>query len=150
MEREVRVKNIYYILLYTTIYCMLYATHYTHYTHDTHYTGSRALQKSQSRRMRVAIPSNAHTGEGNITGNDRDRIILDSRATTGLPAYQGRASVTSVKNFQLEHRKPDNKQEDLELVCLCGKIDDYTFNLDYSPPFTGLQAFAVAISQFDT
>eukprot|EP01050_Picozoa_sp_SAG11_P020543 SAG11_NODE_3481_length_2421_cov_1.594315_1_plen_409_part_01 len=82
--------------------------------------------------------------------------------------YGGRARLASAKNFQLELAVPNsssmagkssptapksNKRRSksrrgLEGVVLqFGKYDDNTFNLDYSYPLCGLQAFAIALVQ---
>lgn len=79
--------------------------------------------------------------------------------------YGGRARLASAKNFQLEladdqnkaaglpkvsekrKGRRSNKRSSMDGVLLqFGKYDDETFNLDYSYPLCGLQAFAIALS----
>lgn len=87
---------------------------------------------------------------------DSREPVLDSSTGQHTLDYNGRATVPSVKNFQLENKTQRNgitnggKNGDPYTACMCGKVDDYTFNLDYKPPFNAYQAFAVALSQFDT
>jgi tubby-related protein 1 len=57
--------------------------------------------------------------------------------------FYGRATVASVKNFQLVPGLSDDT-----VVFQLGKIGDHDFNLDFAPPFTPFSAFALAVSQF--
>lgn len=58
--------------------------------------------------------------------------------------FHGRVSVPSVKNFQLI------SVDDVDnIVCQFGKVDDDRFHMDYKTPFNALQAFALALSQFN-
>ena len=58
--------------------------------------------------------------------------------------FHGRVSVPSVKNFQLV-----SQDEPEHVVCQFGKIGDDKFHLDFKAPFTALQAFAAALTQFN-
>eukprot|EP00638_Chattonella_subsalsa_P021081 CAMPEP_0117876268 /NCGR_PEP_ID=MMETSP0950-20121206/13466_1 /TAXON_ID=44440 /ORGANISM="Chattonella subsalsa, Strain CCMP2191" /LENGTH=380 /DNA_ID=CAMNT_0005729977 /DNA_START=29 /DNA_END=1171 /DNA_ORIENTATION=+ len=58
--------------------------------------------------------------------------------------FHGRVTVASVKNFQLV--SPDSIDH---IVCQFGKVDEDRFHLDYRAPFNALQAFAVALCQFN-
>lgn len=68
--------------------------------------------------------------------------------------FNGRVSVPSVKNFQLVRAQADpsstTKAEDNQDVLLqFGKVDDKKFHLDFRAPVTPIQAFAIAIAQFN-
>jgi len=54
--------------------------------------------------------------------------------------YYGRASIASVKNFQLIH--PDN---DNQIFLQLGKISKDTFILDFQYPFSPVLAFGTAM-----
>lgn len=61
--------------------------------------------------------------------------------------FNGRVSVPSVKNFQLVRAGIQATDAD---VCLqFGKVDDKKFHLDFRAPLTPIQAFAIAIAQFN-
>ncbi|GLD99641.1 hypothetical protein PINS_up008367 [Pythium insidiosum] len=86
--------------------------------------------------------------------------------------FRSRATCTSVKNFQLVHSEPTNDAfkdkyrklhadfvyEDQGTVSLpqefvllqLGKVGKHCFNLDFQYPLSMLQAFAIALSRFDT
>eukprot|EP00962_Isochrysis_galbana_P024071 scaffold7356_cov88-Isochrysis_galbana.AAC.3 len=59
--------------------------------------------------------------------------------------YNGRATLASVKNVQLvPHDDPAN------LIFQMGKVSDTRFNLDFKAPLSPIQAFAIALTVFDT
>ncbi len=58
--------------------------------------------------------------------------------------FKGRVSVASVKNFQLI-----NTDEPNDVVCQFGKIGEDRFHLDFKAPFNAVQAFAVALCEFN-
>ena len=59
--------------------------------------------------------------------------------------FQGRVNQASVKNFQLI------EDSDPEYICMqFGRVKEDHFSLDYSYPFCAIQAFAVALSSFDS
>lgn len=58
--------------------------------------------------------------------------------------FKGRVSVASVKNFQLI-----NTEEPNDVVCQFGKIGEDRFHLDFKAPFNAVQAFAVALCEFN-
>ncbi|KAJ0395451.1 hypothetical protein P43SY_007776 [Pythium insidiosum] len=86
--------------------------------------------------------------------------------------FRSRATCTSVKNFQLVHSEPTNDAfkdkyrklhadfvyEDQGTVSLpqefvllqLGKVGKHCFNMDFQYPLSMLQAFAIALSRFDT
>ncbi|XP_013786668.2 protein king tubby 1-like isoform X2 [Limulus polyphemus] len=59
--------------------------------------------------------------------------------------FHGRVTRPSVKNFQIVH---DNDVG--YIIMQFGRVDEDIFTLDYRYPMCGLQAFAIAISSFDT
>ena len=84
-------------------------------------------------------------------------------------AARARAAVASVKNFQLVASAPVEAHERrayydrdgegrgladddaaLPVVLQMGKVGKDCFNMDYTFPFSMLQAFAVCLARFDT
>lgn len=59
--------------------------------------------------------------------------------------FRGRVTVPSVKNFQLI-----SQEDDENIILQFGKISANGYNLDFKAPFNMLQAFAVALSQFNS
>ncbi|XP_068129813.1 tubby-related protein 3-like [Hyperolius riggenbachi] len=59
--------------------------------------------------------------------------------------FHGRVTHASVKNFQIVH---DNDPE--YIVMQFGRVAEDLFTLDYSYPMCALQAFAGALSSFDS
>ena len=59
--------------------------------------------------------------------------------------FHGRVTVPSVKNFQLI-----SQEDDENIILQFGKISSNGYNLDFKAPFNMLQAFAVALSQFNS
>lgn len=77
-----------------------------------------------------------------------DRITLLSHLL--LPAllcprlnFRGRVTVPSVKNFQLVGADPT------DVLCQFGKVGEDRFHLDYKQPLNAVQAFALALCQFN-
>ncbi|KAG6438009.1 hypothetical protein SASPL_102942 [Salvia splendens] len=68
--------------------------------------------------------------------------------------FRGRATVASVKNFQLvasgepSENVPSPEQE--SVVLQFGKIGKDIFTMDYQYPLSAFQAFAICLSSFDT
>lgn len=58
--------------------------------------------------------------------------------------FKGRVTTPSVKNFQLV---PEGDIDDI--VCQFGKVGDDKFHLDYKAPLNAMQAFSLALSQFN-
>ncbi|XP_022707207.1 tubby-related protein 3-like [Varroa jacobsoni] len=59
--------------------------------------------------------------------------------------FHGRVTQASVKNFQLVHDK------DVETIIMqFGRVTEDHFSMDYSYPLCALQAFAIALSSFDS
>lgn len=59
--------------------------------------------------------------------------------------FHGRVTQASVKNFQLVHCADEDY-----IVLQFGRIAENTFTLDYNFPMCALQAFAIALSSFDS
>ena len=57
--------------------------------------------------------------------------------------FRGRVTVPSVKNFQLVG------EDASEVLCQFGKVGDDRFHLDYKEPLNAVQAFALALCQFN-
>jgi tubby-related protein 1 len=58
--------------------------------------------------------------------------------------FKGRVTVASVKNFQLV------SEDDLDhVVCQFGKVGTDAYTIDFQAPFNAVQAFALAICQFN-
>lgn len=58
--------------------------------------------------------------------------------------FHGRVSLPSVKNFQMV--SPDDISD---IKCQFGKVEKDIFHLDYKEPFNAVQAFALALCQFN-
>ena len=54
----------------------------------------------------------------------------------------------SIKNFILVEDSDDENISNRNLLVF-GKIDDNTFSLEFVDPLSPLQAFGIAVSQFD-
>lgn len=98
---------------------------------------------------------------------DEKMIILESADPTFLNDcyrlnFRGRVREPSVKNFQLVHssrgiselednvgnlREVDYDAHEIQLQF--GKVSDETFHLDFRPPITAFQAFAMVLAQFN-
>jgi hypothetical protein len=59
--------------------------------------------------------------------------------------FRGRVTQSSVKNFQLV----DERNQE-EILMQFGRVDKDVFTLDFQHPFSAYQAFAVALSSFDS
>ena len=60
--------------------------------------------------------------------------------------FYDRITKLSVKNFQLV----DRNDKDCAVLMQFGKVSDNSYHLDYQYPFSLFQAFAVALSSFDS
>merc|ERR1719427_1869461 len=59
--------------------------------------------------------------------------------------FKGRVTQASVKNFQIVHQSdPDH------IVMQFGRVADDVFTVDYNYPMNAVQAFAIALSSFDS
>nr|XP_018672988.1 tubby protein homolog [Ciona intestinalis] len=59
--------------------------------------------------------------------------------------FRGRVTQASVKNFQIVH------QSDPEYIVMqFGRVEDNVFTVDYNYPMNAVQAFAIALSSFDS
>ncbi|RYG99319.1 hypothetical protein EON65_50390, partial [archaeon] len=58
--------------------------------------------------------------------------------------FFGRVNLPSVKNFQIVHYSNID-----EILCQFGKVEEDMFHLDFKTPFNALEAFALALCQFN-
>lgn len=114
---------------------------------------SSMTEGSQPRRMYVTVP--------NLDANNVPKSVPDADTKDAMgfeftskdPVFEkgnyrlnfkGRVSVASVKNFQLV--SPDEIDN---IVCQFGKIGEDSFHLDFKAPLNAIQAFALALAQFN-
>lgn len=57
--------------------------------------------------------------------------------------FNGRVRLGSLKNFQLQNG------ENEKVICQFGKVEENDFHLDFAHPLTPMQAFAIALCQFN-
>ena len=62
--------------------------------------------------------------------------------------FNGRVKMGSLKNFQMVNETDDNPST-RNVTCQFGKVAGDDFHLDYKNPINPMQAFALAISQFE-
>ena len=112
--------------------------------------GSFATHWLISTQVSVALPGNSAKSEllTRFSHSDEKLTVLEQRQPKLVDGqyslnFYGRATVASVKNFQLVPGLSDDT-----VVFQLGKIGDHDFNLDFAPPFTPFSAFALAVSQF--
>ena len=62
--------------------------------------------------------------------------------------FNGRVKKSSKKNFILKFKNPEKENEIInnERILQCGKIDDYSFALDFIAPLSPFEAFSISIS----
>ena len=62
--------------------------------------------------------------------------------------FNGRVKKSSKKNFILKFKNPEKENEIVnnERILQCGKIDDYSFALDFIAPLSPFEAFSISIS----
>jgi len=58
--------------------------------------------------------------------------------------FHGRVGMPSVKNFQIV-----SEYDIDDVVCQFGKVDQDVFHLDYKAPLNAIQAFSLALCQFN-
>lgn len=119
------------------------------------------------RKMTVIVPAMTHDhqriavkprSEGEMlierwkAGNMTDLLELHNKQPVWSDETQayvlnfhGRVTQASVKNFQLVHCADEDY-----IVLQFGRIAENTFTLDYNFPMCALQAFAIALSSFDS
>ena len=92
----------------------------------------------------------------NTLGSRNDMSILINRAPkpdkTGVFRlnFHGRVKKSSVKNFQLMRLSGKRlDQAAPENLLQFGRVDKKNFHLDFSAPLTPMQAFCIALTQFD-
>ena len=116
------------------------------------------------RAQRVLVRRNAH-----LERVAHARTSKYDPLSSCLVDFRARAAVASVKNFQLVASAPVEAHERrayydrdgegrgladddaaLPVVLQMGKVGKDCFNMDYTFPFSMLQAFAVCLARFDT
>ncbi|CAH0372385.1 unnamed protein product, partial [Pelagomonas calceolata] len=123
-----------------------------------------------ARRFEVALPRARWRARGPDEGRDAEALdpgvatnVLDADSvyvahartskydplSSCLVDFRARAAVASVKNFQLGRGLADDDAA-LPVVLQMGKVGKDCFNMDYTFPFSMLQAFAVCLARFDT
>lgn len=130
---------------------------------------SQLSESSQPRKLFVVLPfldTNGHpevdrkaeNGEivslaDGLRTNDCNQLDEMHTFGTKIPVlvdgnfrlnFRGRVTVPSVKNFQLV------TTDEFNIILQFGKVSDVKFHLDFKAPFNALQAFAVALSQFNS
>jgi len=105
---------------------------------------------AKPRQVSVALPGDSAKSDllTRFSHSDDKLTVLEQRQPKLVDGqyslnFYGRATVASVKNFQLVPGLSDDT-----VVFQLGKIGDHDFNLDFAPPFTPFSAFALAVSQF--
>ena len=105
---------------------------------------------AKPRQVSVALPGTSAKAEllKRFSHSDDSLTVLEQRQPKLVDGqyslnFYGRATVASVKNFQLVPGLADDT-----VVYQLGKVGDHEFNLDFAPPFTPFSAFALAVSQF--
>eukprot|EP01004_Peranema_trichophorum_P003834 NODE_2799_length_1491_cov_39.614035_g2419_i0.p1 GENE.NODE_2799_length_1491_cov_39.614035_g2419_i0~~NODE_2799_length_1491_cov_39.614035_g2419_i0.p1 ORF type:complete len:390 (+),score=75.62 NODE_2799_length_1491_cov_39.614035_g2419_i0:125-1294(+) len=119
------------------------------------------------RKMLVLVPSFDETGRRSVwkpekeedglianfkNGNMSNMMTLKNKEphwNEQLRAYVlnfgGRVTMASVKNFQLVDQENPNR-----VLVQFGKVEENKFSLDFQYPISGLQAFGIALSAFDS
>eukprot|EP00051_Salpingoeca_urceolata_P005778 m.77062 g.77062 ORF g.77062 m.77062 type:complete len:425 (+) comp14535_c0_seq3:79-1353(+) len=85
-------------------------------------------------------------------GADKELLVLGNKEPqwneeTGsyVLNFYGRVKMASVKNFQIVHKS------DLDYIVMqFGRVDQQAFTMDYQYPMSAVQAFALALSSFDS
>ncbi|XP_076311472.1 protein king tubby 2-like isoform X2 [Tachypleus tridentatus] len=106
-----------------------------------------------NKRIEIRPMSNAETlfekwkrgNTENVLELHNKTPIWKNESQTYVLNFHGRVTRPSVKNFQIV--------SDNDAYCIImqfGRVDENIFTLDYRYPMCGLQAFAIAISSFDT
>jgi tubby-related protein 1 len=105
---------------------------------------------AKPRQVSVALPGSSTKSDllTRFSHSDEKLTVLEQRQPKLVDGqyslnFYGRATVASVKNFQLVPGINDDT-----VVFQLGKVGDHDFNLDFAPPFTPFSAFALAVSQF--
>jgi len=105
---------------------------------------------AKPRQVSVALPGTSAKAEllKRFSHSDDSLTVLEQRQPKLVDGqyslnFYGRATVASVKNFQLVPGLADDT-----VVYQLGKVGDHEFNLDFAPPFTPFSALALAVSQF--
>ena len=106
---------------------------------------------AKPRQVSVALPGNSAKSEllTRFSHSDDKLTVLEQRQPKLVDGqyslnFYGRATVASVKNFQLVH------EDNLDHVMLqFGKVGKDVFTMDFQHPMSALQAFAICLTSFD-
>jgi tubby-related protein 1 len=89
----------------------------------------------------LQMPDGSDSGERYRRFHSKDPVFENGNYRLN---FRGRVTTPSVKNFQLV------PEEDIDnIVCQFGKIGDDKFHLDFKAPLNAMQAFALALAQFN-
>ncbi|KAH8079533.1 hypothetical protein JL720_9274 [Aureococcus anophagefferens] len=115
-------------------------------------TLSAFVDGAKPRQICVALPEDGDKANllKKFLCSDKSLQILNQRQPRLVNGqyslnFFGRATIASVKNFQLV---PGDGDGNSKVVFQLGKVGANTFNLDFAAPFSPFVAFALAVSQF--
>ena len=115
-------------------------------------TLSAFVDGAKPRQICVAVPGDGdmHNLLKRFLCSDKSLTVLNQRQPRLVNGqyslnFFGRATIASVKNFQLV---PGDGDGNSKVVYQLGKVGSDTFNLDFAAPFSPFVAFALAVSQF--
>nr|XP_014284184.2 protein king tubby [Halyomorpha halys] len=145
----------------------LYPTYFLHLERDYGKKDTNVLGFKGPRKMTVILPGmTANNQRVSIVPTDDTETLLECYRTKTMdnliqlhnktPAwnddtqsyvlnFHGRVTQASVKNFQIVH------DSDVDYVVMqFGRVAEDVFTMDYRYPMCALQAFAIALSSFDS
>ena len=107
--------------------------------HDEHSNDHESF--SVSRLAHASSSSSQQTARANIVKLVNKKPDWNKKLNSFVLNFNGRVAVGSSKNFQLVHPKKTDY-----ITMQFGKINKDLYTCDYSYPFCGLQAFAIALT----
>ena len=81
----------------------------------------------------------------NLISLENKKPIWNDETQSFVLNFHGRVTMASVKNFQIVHQQDPNY-----IIMQFGRISEDCFTIDYKYPMSAYQAFAVALSSFDS